>query len=246
MPSPKQTAQVIQLHPVLVDDPVMSRTLEGLRLEIQQALQKLGEQIDSSSGLRGSPALYADMDARGHRLRKVGKAEDDDDVPQRGQTLYRTADGKTFDARGIQIVNVGTARAKGNAVPFEQLLEEMKLLLESPVFTGLVTIADLLLTGTLTHTGPAIGVFGTAPAGQQAAIAALTDGTGATANDAIENVPASTGDAGGIAMVSAAANVATVASVNTSLTAIENDLADLTAKVNAITAALRTYGWIAP
>jgi hypothetical protein len=237
MPSPKQTNLTVQLHPLLVEDTSLARTLEGFRLEVQQYLQKLGEQIDSTSGLRGAPALYADMDARGHRVRKIGKADDDDDVPQRGQTLYRTADGRTFDAKGAQIVNVGTARAKGNAVPFEQLLNELKLLLDSPVFTGLVTIADLLLTGTLTHTGGLIGVFGTAPAGQQAAIAALTDGTGATANNAIENVPAAIDDGSG---------AATVASVNTSLTAIENDIADLTAKVNAITAALRTFGWIAP
>lgn len=67
-------------------------------------------------------------------------------------------------------------------------------------------------------------------------ITVLTDNTAATANDTVENVPACTGDAGGVATVSAAANVATVASVNTSLTAVENDIADLTSKVNTLVA----------
>ena len=48
------------------------------------------------------------------------------------------------------------------------------------------------------------------------------------------------------ATVSAANAVATVASVNTALTAIENNIADLTAKVNALAAVVRTFGFIAP
>ena len=63
---------------------------------------------------------------------------------------------------------------------------------------------------------------------------ALTDSTGVTPDTTVENVPAAAGDAGGIAMVSAAANVATVASVNTALTAVENSISDLTAQVNKL------------
>ena len=51
-------------------------------------------------------------------------------------------------------------------------------------------------------------------------------------------MPAATGDGGGAATVSAAADVATVASVNTALTAIENSLADLAAQINKLVADL--------
>ena len=61
-------------------------------------------------------------------------------------------------------------------------------------------------------------------------ITALTDSTGATANNTIENVPAAVA-------ASTDTSAASLASVNNSLTAIENNLADLTAKVNAIIAA---------
>lgn len=66
-------------------------------------------------------------------------------------------------------------------------------------------------------------------------ITVLTDNTGGAAPDnTLQVIPAAAGDGGGLAMVSAANAVATVASVNTALTAIANDLADLAAKVNTL------------
>lgn len=116
-----------------------------------------------------------------------------------------------------------------------------------------ITFADKLDfvfgTGTGTKIGTAstqlLGFWNATPVDQPAAITSLTDNTGATANDTIENVPAASGDGGGLAGVSAAANVATVSSVNTALTAVENDIADLTAKVNTILSRLREPGIIA-
>lgn len=64
----------------------------------------------------------------------------------------------------------------------------------------------------------------------------LTDSTGVTPNTTIENVPAATGDAGGASFVSDPSAVATVSSVNTSLTAIENSLSDLADQHNKIVA----------
>ena len=90
-----------------------------------------------------------------------------------------------------------------------------------------------------------LGLWDTAPVVQPAAVASLTNSTGVAGNDTVENVPAATGDGGGISTVSAAANVATVASVNTALTAIENDIADLTDKLNVVLGRLRGPRFIA-
>ncbi|WP_420961073.1 hypothetical protein [Brucella sp. IR073] len=68
-------------------------------------------------------------------------------------------------------------------------------------------------------------------------IAALTNltGTVGTANDAMTAVPAATAAATG----ADTATLPTLTSVNASITAINNNLADLQAKVNAIMAALK-------
>lgn len=63
--------------------------------------------------------------------------------------------------------------------------------------------------------------------GALSGVTALTDNTGATANNTIENVPAATA-------ASTDTSAASLTSTNASLTAIENNIADLTAKVNAI------------
>ena len=246
MPQPRQAALQVQLHPIMVPDRDLARSLEGFRQEVQQYLQQLAERADTLSGLRGTPAFYADLDARGNKVRGLGIGDKDDDAAQRGQALTLTADGKAYDAKGRKVVNLALADSDGNGVPWQQLQERLKQLLNSPTFTGTVTIARLVVTGPLEHSGTTVGFLGATPAVQQAAIAALTDGTGATANNAIENVPAAAGDAGGAATVSAANAVATVTSVNTALTAIENNIADLTAKVNALAAVVRTFGFIAP
>jgi hypothetical protein len=62
-------------------------------------------------------------------------------------------------------------------------------------------------------------------------ITALTDNSGGTANNTIEAVPAATA-------ADTDTSAASLASTNTALTAIKNDIADLTAKLNAVIAAL--------
>ena len=240
----RQTTGTMLLHSVRIVDAETRQAVEGLRQEIQQALHLLVEQVDQLKGVRGTPELFADLELRDHRIRHMGAPQADHEAQTRGGALSKTADGRFYDAEGLQIINIPVARGRGVAVPLEQLEALLKGIFDNPTFSGTVTMPTLVVTVSLQHTGT-FGVFGATPATQPAAIAALTDSTGATANNTIENVPAATGDAGGVAMVSAAANVATVASVNTALTAVENDLADLTAKVNAVTAALRTLGLIA-
>lgn len=77
----------------------------------------------------------------------------------------------------------------------------------------------------------AAGFDGPTTNSEIAAITVLTDNTGATPDNTIANVPAATA-------ASTDTSAASLASVNTSLTAIENNISDLTAKVNAIRAAL--------
>lgn len=67
---------------------------------------------------------------------------------------------------------------------------------------------------------------------QVAALVALTDSSGGTANNTVELVPAATA-------ASTDTSAASLASVNTMRTAIQNDIADLAAKVNAIITALK-------
>jgi hypothetical protein len=61
-------------------------------------------------------------------------------------------------------------------------------------------------------------------------VVALTNNTGATANNTVENVPAATA-------ADTDTTAASLASTNASITAIENNISDLTATVNAIIAA---------
>lgn len=64
------------------------------------------------------------------------------------------------------------------------------------------------------------------------ALVALTDNSGGTANNTVEVVPAATA-------ATTDTSAASLTSTNAALTAIKNDIADLTAKVNAIIAALK-------
>lgn len=77
-----------------------------------------------------------------------------------------------------------------------------------------------------------------------AAITPLTNQIGGTPDNTIQSPPSASGDDGGTASVSSAANVATVASVNAALDVIRADLSDLTAKVNTILGALQNAGII--
>lgn len=65
-----------------------------------------------------------------------------------------------------------------------------------------------------------------------AALVALTNNSGGTANDTVEVVPAATA-------ATTDTSAASLTSTNAAITAIKNDIADLTVKVNAVIAALK-------
>lgn len=73
---------------------------------------------------------------------------------------------------------------------------------------------------------------------QQVAITSLTNSTGVAGNNTVENVPAAVA-------ADTDTTAASLASTNAAITAIENDIADNTDKINAILVALRGAGIIA-
>lgn len=99
-------------------------------------------------------------------------------------------------------------------------------------------------TGTLDASKPTVFPHGIqavvvgSDGSQQSAITSLTDNTSATANNTVENIPAATA-------ADTDTTAASLTSTNAALTAAENNVADLAAKVNAILTALRGAGIIA-
>lgn len=79
--------------------------------------------------------------------------------------------------------------------------------------------------------GQFTGAINGVVSGALSGVTQLTDSTGATPNNTIENVPAATA-------ASTDTSAASLTSTNAALTAIENSLSDLAAKVNAIIAAM--------
>jgi len=80
-----------------------------------------------------------------------------------------------------------------------------------------------------------VGFYGTGPAAQQAVVA-LTNNTGVIGNDVVENIPQL------VVVPGVLADTAERAETNTVLTALENDIADLTDKLNEMRTALANYG----
>lgn len=87
-------------------------------------------------------------------------------------------------------------------------------------YKGLEIIADEF-TGKVNTTSSAI-----------TSLVALTDSSGGTADNTVAAIPNATA-------ATTDTTAASLASVNTTITAIKNDIADLAAKVNAIIAALK-------
>lgn len=97
---------------------------------------------------------------------------------------------------------------------------------------------DLEIDGALNHDGSTVGLFGTAPTAQPAAVPDFTNNTGVAGDSTVQNVPAATAS-----IIDSGA--ASLASTNAALTAIENNIADLADKFNVLLARIRAPGYIA-
>jgi len=92
------------------------------------------------------------------------------------------------------------------------------------------------IAGRKRFTGDQIAFLGAALAGQQAAVADLTDNTAGTANDTCEAIP-------NPADAPASADALRDDLVANTLPAIRNNFADLIVKVNALLSTARTFGF---
>ena len=97
---------------------------------------------------------------------------------------------------------------------------------------------DLTILGALNHDGTTVGLYAATPVVQAANEPDLDDQTGGGATDTLDQIP----DA-------VAADVdltaASLASVNTSIGTLNDDLASLAAKVNAVLVTLKEIGIMA-
>lgn len=117
--------------------------------------------------------------------------------------------------------------AQGRAIP-----------LAGGVMAGwvLADAADATLAKIALATG---GAPATAVVGDQAAVVHLTNNTGVAGNDVVENVPAVVAAAG-------EATAADLATTQAAFVAVENDLADLTDKLNVALTRLEAAGLLTP
>ncbi len=105
--------------------------------------------------------------------------------------------------------------------------------------TGDVYVStELEVDGALNHDGTTVGFYGKAPVTQAGAITDLTDSTSGTANNTVQALTDLTDSP-------ASADALRDDIVTNLLPALRNNFADLTAKVNAILAAIRGVGLIA-
>lgn len=114
----------LHMPPVMgIEDEAVKRAvttaLEHLRRETQEWLRRIAEQVDTITGLRGEPKVYAPLNAQGHRIRNIGTPVDDTDAAQKGSVL--SLEGEVYNARNRQIINVVAAQNDTEAVNLSQI-----------------------------------------------------------------------------------------------------------------------------
>ena len=90
-----------------VQDPETRRALDQLSQETTRWLQRIAEGVDTTSGLRGEPTYYADVNANSKRISKLAPPKDSTDAQIKDLALSRaTSSTKSWDARGLPIINL--------------------------------------------------------------------------------------------------------------------------------------------
>ena len=90
-----------------IQDPETRRALDQLSQETTRWLQRLAEGVDTTSGLRGEPTYYADVNANSKRISKLAPPKDSTDAQIKDLALGRaTSSTKSWDARGMAIINL--------------------------------------------------------------------------------------------------------------------------------------------
>ena len=155
-----------------VQDPETRRALDQLSQETTRWLQRIAEGVDTTSGLRGEPTYYADVNANGKRISKLAPPKDPTDGQIKDLALSRaTSSTKSWDARGLPIINLPKdvpASQTDATLTQEQIraiiLEEIRNLSDTIIAEPYVTVGNSAL---LTNER-AIAI--------EAAVLSLTDG----------------------------------------------------------------------
>lgn len=105
---------------------ITGSTVEELRRSVQFWLQQMANHLDTQAGLRGTPALYGPLDARGHTIHNVGDPVDENGaVPARLAMTSRSNPDQgravQWDAQGQQIFNLPAGVGPAQAVNVSQL-----------------------------------------------------------------------------------------------------------------------------
>lgn len=100
------------------------------------------------------------------------------------------------------------------------------------------TFNNIEIDGALNHDGAAVGFYGTTPVAQASDIGALSDSSGGSTDGTIEAMP-DPGDS------PADADALRDDLVANTIPALRNNIAELTAQVNALRTILRNYGLMA-
>ena len=194
-----------------VQDPETRRALDQLSQETTRWLQRIAEGVDTTSGLRGEPTYYADVNANGKRISKLAPPKDPTDGQIKDLALSRaTSSTKSWDARGLPIINLPKdvpASQTDATLTQEQIraiiLEEIRNLSDTLIVEPFVTVGNsALLTNERALTGTA-GRISVTDGGANSTVTIDATGAALTRTDDT-NVTLTLGGAPTTALVNAA------------------------------------------
>lgn len=196
-------------------------------------------------------ALYVDRQRNIHRAGRKIVAEGGIEVPRAAQEADAVPLAQLDSTVPLASSSTPAAVADSGAVGTGTAYARADHAHEGVAKTGAQTIAgnktfsnDVEIDGALNHDGSTVGFYGTAPTTQAAASAALTDNTCGTVDGDVDAVAATCQAGAGCDTVDIT-DVPSKADVDTRLSTINDNTAELAAKVNDALAALRGVGLIA-
>jgi hypothetical protein len=160
---------------------IQGSTVQELAQSVQFWMQHFTDRLDTLAGLRGTSSFYGPVDTNGHPIRNVGDPPDENSAVPARLTLTRRPNpgqighGEQWDAKGLQIFNIGSGDHPQDAATINQLGEATDAAIQKSGPTGPPpSIAQGSSTGDSTagfayanHTHAPLVPFGLAVIGQQ-------------------------------------------------------------------------------
>ena len=92
-----------------IQDKQVRRALDELAQETTRWLQRIAEEVDTSTGMRGEPRFHSAVNAQDNRITKVGIPKEATDAQLAGLSLGRASFNAThWDAKNMPILNLPT------------------------------------------------------------------------------------------------------------------------------------------